>query len=235
MTDKQFNSLNTKIKTIMICIITIVVIAGFILIINTINCVDDVIDYGKMPSVGIGRTDELTTTFNELETDPVTTIIILEDKYDAIFDYQVYTGDFGVEQLYYLKDQCDKYNIPIEIMLSIICTESDFTSTAKNPDSSASGYCQVLRDSAEWLYEDILNYGIYNKYDHTFIMTTNWKLNIEMGCRFLNYLYEYYGNSWETAIKEYHGGDIAEEIEYFNDVNESSIELFNTSVYTYID
>lgn len=157
----------------------------------------------------------------------------LEEKYASIFDYQVYGGDFGVEQLYYLNAQCEKYNIPVEIMLSIICAESTFESSAKSPISSASGYCQVLVGSAKWVYEDLLNYGIYDVSEHTKTMSNNWKLNIEMGCVILDFFYNYYDQSWVTAVREYHGGSIEEENAYHIRVNSLMCELFNTSIEAY--
>jgi hypothetical protein len=172
-----------------------------------------------------------TTTVESTETIDTPEIITLEEMYDSVFKWQKYSGDFGVEQLYFLKDQCNKYNIPMEIMLSIICTESGFRSDAKAKTSSASGYCQIIRGTAEWIYEDKLHYGEYDVTNHREIMCTNWKLNIEISCRLVSCLYQNNGQSWENAIKKYYGStNETDNIKYLNKVNNNMNDLFNIVV-----
>jgi hypothetical protein len=180
---------------------------------------------------------ETTTTTIESTTETSGGIIAsvipeptLEEIYKSVFDWQVYGGDFGIEQLYFLKDQCDKYDIPMEIMLSLICTESSFRSDAKAKTTSASGYCQIIKSTAEWIYEDKLRYGEYDVNNHVTIMTTNWKLNIEISCRLMHCLYHSNGKSWETAVKYYFSKTDSGNITYLNTVNAHMNELFDMSV-----
>lgn len=151
----------------------------------------------------------------------------LEDKYSSVFEWQVYGGDFGIEQLYFLNEQCEKYEIPMEVMLSLICTESGFHSTAKAKTSSASGYCQIIKSTAQWVYENLLKYGTYDIDNHTEIMTTNWKLNIEISCRLMYCLYWNNNQSWDNAIRRYYGSTVESDNDtYLGIVNSHMIDLF---------
>lgn len=155
----------------------------------------------------------------------------LEEMYKSVFEWQTSSGDFEVEQLYFLKSQCDKYEIPMELMLSLICTESSFRSYAKAETSSASGYCQIIKSTAKWIYEDKLHYGEYDVENHREIMTSNWKLNIEISCRLISCLYYNNGQSWVNVIKKYYGStNEADNITYLNKVNHNMNDLFNMSV-----
>ena len=119
----------------------------------------------------------------------------------------------------------------MEIMLSIICTESGFRSYAKASTSSASGYCQIIKSTAKWIYEDKLQYGTYDADNHVSIMTSNWKLNIEISCRLMYSLYYNNGKTWENAVKRYYGSTSASENEkYLNKVNSNMNDLFNMEI-----
>ena len=161
-----------------------------------------------------------------IETEDTETIS-LETRYNSIFEWQKYCGDFGMEQLIFLNEQCVKYEIPVEIMLALICTESSFRSDARASTSSASGYCQIIRSTAQWIYEDKLGYGTYDIYNHEAIMTTNWRLNIEIACRLIYCLYWNSDQSWDIAIQKYYGGSEQACLIYLNTVNKNMSELFN--------
>lgn len=154
------------------------------------------------------------------------------EQYSSVFEWQEnsYVGDFKIEQMNYLRVQCEKYDIPMEIMLSIICTESSFRSTAVSNISSAAGYCQVIHRTAKWVYEDLLKYGDYNYTidEHKILMTENWKLNIEISCRLMYCNYWNSDQSWDMAIQKYYGStDKSQNIEYLNRVNYRMSELFD--------
>ena len=162
----------------------------------------------------------------------------LEKMYTSIAAWQSLNGesDFTFEHLCMLKLCCDKYNVPLEIMLSIICGESSFISTAVSDEgSSASGYCQIIERSAEWMYETVLEYGTYDADKHQYIMTTDWCLNFEIGCAIMRYNYDTYYNSWEYAIKMYHGhwDPYVNEL-YFQYINTKMYELFGANFYEII-
>ena len=168
---------------------------------------------------------------NVYKTDIVDESIILETVYSSVFKWQIYNGDFETEQLYVLEKYCNLYDIPIEIMLSVICCESSFTSTVLSDYSTAAGYCQILGSTAKWIYEEKLKYGEYDIDNHDEIMTTNWELNIELGCYLMRFNYDYHGNTWESALKRYHGSKIPEQNEkYLNKINTRMDELFNMGI-----
>jgi hypothetical protein len=155
----------------------------------------------------------------------------LEEKYSTVFEWQSSSADFGVEQLHFLNEQCEKYEIPMELMLSLIATESSFKSDACAKTSSASGYCQIIKSTAKWIYEDKLNYGEYDVENHREIMTSNWRLNIEISCRLMYSLYHNNGKSWENAVKKYYGStNPADNITYLNKVNHNMNDLFDIDI-----
>jgi hypothetical protein len=176
--------------------------------------------------------NESTTTEIKNIVDPVEEYrTYLSEKYKSVFEWQVYSGDFGEEQLYFLEEQCVRYEVPLELMLSIICTESGFRSDAKAKTSSASGYCQIIKSTAKWIYEDKLQWGDYDVNNHVEIMTTNWRLNMIISCRLMQVLYHNNGKSWENAVKRYYGSTSASENEiYLNKVNFNMNNLFNMEI-----
>ena len=232
MTQQRFDRITNKmfmlIKVlIIVCSIQFIALASIIVVIMNIRNNDSDVNHND-PAINQTNIDEqqiedVNIIFvNDMET------LTLSEKYASVFDWQKYCGDFGEDQLYFLNTQCEKYNIPMEIMLSLICTESGFRSTAKASSSSASGYCQVIKGTAKWVYEDLLKYGKYDTTQHTEIMTTNWKLNIEISCRLMYSLYHNNGQSWENAIRKYYGSTTASENDkYLNKVNTNMCELFN--------
>lgn len=158
----------------------------------------------------------------------------LEKAYSSIFDWMSDNKkcDFGIDQLYTLAGYCEKYEVPMELMLSIISVESGFVSTALSDYSTAAGYCQIIRGTAEGYYEDKLGYGDYDIYNHDYIMTTNWELNMELGCAIMKDNYDNNYGSWEHAIYAYHGSsDAGKNAEYFQHINTRLYELFGISVH----
>lgn len=228
MTQKQFEQAAKILLSIISHLVAVCIVLTLILILN-------IFDTDTSTDISAQMIDEhlICTDILEVST-PIhanTPDITLEDKYTSVFKWQVYCGDFGVDQLYYLKDQCDKYEIPIEIMLSIICTESSFRSNATASTSSAAGYCQIIKGTAKWVYEDLLKYGDYDINNHTEIMTTNWKLNIELSCRLMYCLYWNSNQSWESAIQKYYGsGSDEANLTYLNRVNTNMFDLFGITI-----
>lgn len=225
MTQKQFDSaMNVLLPILVFLVIVLLIISVIYGVIMITNRAGQNIVSEQM-TVEETKADESDTTTIEIHTEPT-----LEEKYISVFEWQIYTGDFGIDQLYYLKSQCDKYEIPMEIMLSIICTESSFRSTAKASTSSAAGYCQIIKGTAQWVYEDLLKYGEYDIDNHIETMTTNWKLNIELACRLMYCLYWNANQSWEVAIQNYHGGSTDANLTYLNRVNTNMKELFSMTI-----
>ena len=217
----QFTNLSCKTKVSIFIVCGIILIAELILLAtlpcnNTCNSV--AVD---AECLNLSDNEEICIETEDTET------ISLETRYNSIFEWQKYCGDFGMEQLIFLNEQCVKYEIPVEIMLALICTESSFRSDARASTSSASGYCQIIRSTAQWIYEDKLGYGTYDIYNHEAIMTTNWRLNIEIACRLIYCLYWNSDQSWDIAIQKYYGGSEQACLIYLNTVNKNMSELFN--------
>lgn len=181
------------------------------------------------------HTDDLYNVEYIDNVDSIETIEIdnnLTEKYSSIFEWMSTNSacDFDANKLAVLNKYCEQYDVPMELMLALICHESSFTSTAMSDDSSASGYCQIIRGTAESIYEDTLQYGSYDSYNHEYIMTSNWELNLEIGVRYMRTNYEENYHSWEHAIYAYHGGDNSQNMTYFNNINKRVFELFSISV-----
>ena len=206
----------TKKNIILFCIISGIIIATEIALLiflphnNTVQA----------------STEESTIETTLIETHQQTLEETLEEKYNSVFVWQKYCGDFGVEQLYFLNDQCTKYEIPMELMLALICTESSFRSDARASTTTASGYCQIVKGTAKWIYEDKLHYGTYDVENHELIMTTNWKLNIEIACRLMYCWYWNSDQSWDDAIRKYYGGTEEGCNVYLNTINNNMVDLF---------
>ena len=235
---------NSTKRNIKIIIIAICVIFDILLMINIKDVITEFTKHFNVEETVEGAVIEETTESNGDETvgNEVTTDVTeseyseyelqLIEKYNAVFEWQRYSGDFSYEQLFYLDNLCTNYDIPLELMLSIICTESGFRSYAKASSSTASGYCQILKMTAKDIYEKMLKYGTYDTENHRDIQCTNWQLNLEMGCRYIYWCNTYYGgDTWEAAVMKYHGSTNHESNEiYLNTVNQKMSELFGIEV-----
>ena len=239
------NTTKEKIRNILIKMIKILMVVtaieiGAIIIVMVAKTNAKAFDKNTVEEIEENTTTIMNVTkadkilINDYGIDDDTVIIeidkpLLEEQFASVFEWQIYGGDFGVEQLHYLNNQCQKYDIPMEIMLSLICTESSFRSDAQATTSSAAGYCQILKGTAEWIYEDKLHYGQYNTENHTEIMTTDWRLNIEISCRLLYNLY-YNNGTWENAIKRYYGGSDEANEKYLSKINKNMLDLFGMTI-----
>lgn len=178
-----------------------------------------------------------THTDDSVEISIVTEPIIeenLEEKYAAIFDWMASNNncDFGTEQLTVLNEYCEEYEVPMELMLALISHESGFISSAMSDNSTAAGYCQVIKSTAEETFEEDLCYGDYDVYNHDYIMTSNWALNLEIGVSLMRNNYEENYQSWEHAVYAYHGHhDYNKNLEYFQYINVRMFELFGLSIH----
>ena len=194
-------------------------------------------DLSDTPCTNIVLTDEIYQyTVQEKISDviPVEKPVVdeLKIKYDTIFRWQSYNNeaDFGVEQLHKLNEYCEEFDVPMELMLAIISWESSFESTALSDESTAAGYCQIIRKTAKAMYEDELKLGEYDGLTHEYTMTNDWELNLRLGCALMRYHNDNNYGSWEFAIHDYHGGTAEQNTEYFNYINTRLYKLFGISV-----
>ena len=121
-------------------------------------------------------------------------------KYSAYTTFGGKKTDFTAELFYILEVECAKYDLDPYVMIGIIMTESRGNARAKNPGSTATGMCQLLKGTAKSVYEGALGHpkGSYNHdlaYDPA--------LNIKMGVAYLGGLKQQYG--LYRAIQKYRG------------------------------
>lgn len=121
-------------------------------------------------------------------------------KYSAYTTFGGKKTDFTAELFYLLEVECAKYDLDPYVMIGIIMTESRGNSKAKNPGSTATGMCQLLRGTAKSVYEGALGHP-KGSYNHD--MAYDPALNIRMGVAYLGGLKQQYG--LYRAIQKYRG------------------------------
>lgn len=89
----------------------------------------------------------------------------------------------------YIDDVGSRYNIPRDIWRGLIATESGYNPYAKNPNSTAYGFTQLLRGTANDLGID----------------RTNPYQNLEGGAKYLSQQYNRFGD-WDKALAAYYQG-----------------------------
>ena len=92
----------------------------------------------------------------------------------------------------------EEFEVPIEIVYSVINTESGFRSDAVSPGVGAVGLMQIMPDTFDWIAmkmgESPTEGLLYDP--HT---------NVKYGTYFLKYLYREFG-SWDIAFAAYNAG-----------------------------
>lgn len=144
----------------------------------------------------------------------------LKSKYNYALTYskKFPKADFGINELVYLDNVCNEYNVPIELMLAIYEKESQFYSLAKNKTSTATGYGQLIDSTAKSVYEKMLNFGTYDINNHRTIACDK-KLNILMSCRLMKYNIDSY-KTHRAAVEHYYGSkDDAANKAYANSIS----------------
>lgn len=125
------------------------------------------------------------------------------------YEYVLMTGknrtDVTYEQLQFGVDEMVKRDLNPHLLYGIIKLESNGNEKAKNPKSTATGYCQFLKGTGKWVYEKHLNKG---KYNHT--MALDGYVNIEMGAEYISYLMKKYNGDIMKSMLEYNGSELGE-------------------------
>lgn len=195
----------------------------------TINELESEVSYLEKEKLEIEQEKEiLTNEVNEMRQEARTinsdmetnldTYIELRDKYSNTINYNNPNSDFGLNELVYLNDVCNEYNVPISIMLAIFEKESGFRSTAKNSSSTATGYGQLINTTAQSMYERFLKLGIYDISNHR-TLACDKKLNILMATRLMKYNLDMYCTKWKAVERYYGSGDEAANYAYASDIN----------------
>ena len=97
----------------------------------------------------------------------------------------------------YVEKYSEEYDLDKELVYAIIKTESSFKSEAVS-GKGAIGLMQIMEPTAEWIVE------------HSHIEAESWEyaepdVNIHMGCWYLNYLINYFGDE-DLALAAYNAG-----------------------------
>lgn len=146
----------------------------------------------------------------------------LYDKYEYAIEYDGERTDITYDQLKTGIDICKENNIDPNLLFSIIMTESHGIETAKNSESTATGYGQVLQGTAKYVYENLLENG-----DGTFksSMLKDGETNIEITATYIAYLRD---NT--STVKELIAGYRGENNEEYYNTIVAKLENAGTSV-----
>jgi soluble lytic murein transglycosylase len=105
---------------------------------------------------------------------------------------------FPVKYLDIISENAEKYGLDPEFICGVIRQESRFNIAAVS-HKGASGLMQLMEPTAYWVAEEM---GLKN-FDYENIL--NPELNIAMGCWYINWLMERFGNE-EAALLAYNAG-----------------------------
>lgn len=92
-----------------------------------------------------------------------------------------------------------EYNIEPSLVYGVIFTESRFRPAAVSP-KEAKGLMQISDGTGEWAagHLDLSGYTSDSLYEP--------KVNIQIGCWYLNKLYKQFDGNWDTALAAYNAG-----------------------------
>jgi hypothetical protein len=90
----------------------------------------------------------------------------------------------------------------VSLVLAIAMNESRGQEKAKNPHSTATGYCGILDFTGKYLYEDIMG-NSEGSYSHD--MCYNGYLNLELCLQYIRYLNNMFGGDVTKVVNSYRG------------------------------
>lgn len=108
-----------------------------------------------------------------------------------------------LEHIVYVIDQSYMYEIDPDLVFAIIYAESNFNPNAANKTSSAKGYGQIIRSTAESIAKNMLNIEDYNHNIHAFEPYTN----LQMMVCYIRYCSDRSKGSITRLLKHYRGVD----------------------------
>lgn len=164
------------------------------LVVDEGTLTSNTVAFGGLRTAGYSYADETST---DIVIDGIEN---LDDKYGVYFYSEGKRNSLTPELMYVLETECAKWDLDPYVMVGIIMTESRGNANAKNPSSTATGLCQMLRGTATTVYEDWLGHG-KGTYNHS--MAYNPELSIRMGCTYLGRLAKQKG--LYRAIQNYRG------------------------------
>ena len=126
----------------------------------------------------------------------------IANKYRYVIENTPKRSELTLENLVYMDQLAEQYDINPHIVTSLFETESSYDSTAKNKDSTATGLGQFLKSTGRYVYYTLLGYD--GEYNHP-VSARIPELNIEMTMKYLDYLVDFRGDM-PSALKYYSGG-----------------------------
>lgn len=175
----------------------------------------------ELLNINVGLNEVISGYENRLE---------LYDRYEyAIIREDGSRTDIKYAQIETLQDLTEAKGMSeesVDLILSIVMTESNGIEIAKNPNSTATGYGQFLSNTGEFVYERLMG---NDQYTHD--LATNGDINLEMMVEYLCYLDEKYNGNIDQIINEYRGIDSVnykEKINSYlvnNDLNLNTIRI----------
>ncbi|MBQ5488019.1 MAG: lytic transglycosylase domain-containing protein [Clostridia bacterium] len=93
----------------------------------------------------------------------------------------------------------ERYGLDADLVFAVIRTESSFKPDAVS-SAGAKGLMQIMTPTAEWVC-----WRYNEEYDPSRIFEPEY--NIELGCRLLAYLIDYYDGNTEYAVAAYNAGN----------------------------
>lgn len=139
----------------------------------------------------------------------------LYNKYEYAIEYEGQRTDLTYKEIKYGEEKMKEENLDPDLLFGIIMVESRGTRNAKNNESTATGYGQVLAGTGKYLYEDVMGNG-KGTYNHSYAY--DGKTNINMVSTYLGYLCDN-KSSLFGAVKQYCGRDDAGTQSYLNCIN----------------
>lgn len=131
---------------------------------------------------------------NEVIETPIEEENVKEEvKLEKIFP----TENLSAEIQHMMKEVCDKWNIPMEILMAIAYNESRYNVNAVGPDGKDRGICQIRITNYDWLCDKIgRKLDLFNPYD-----------NFEASCFILDDIRNRKPSaSWEYILLSYNRG-----------------------------
>jgi len=98
-----------------------------------------------------------------------------------------------------IKEMSIKYDLPLEIVFAVIHTESRFRPEVRS-HASAAGLMQLMPATAAWAAENV------GMSDYNEERITEPRVNIELGCWYLNWLYGQF-EAQDTVFAAYNAGN----------------------------
>lgn len=154
----------------------------------------------------------------------------LFDKYEiAILNTNGTRTSLTYDDIKYIEEICEQYNVPASLVFYIMKVESNFTPDAKSSYSTATGLMQIIESTGESIHYNIL--GKTEPYDHSIQLDV--RTNALYAIAYLDYLLDRNDGDIDKTLMGYSGGYSEFGIgRLYHQKLENNMELFNESIET---